>query len=193
MLIVDEKLETEIKLIHLLISYGAKFSNYEQFLYNLGPLQDYEKIDKVKSELNPFVDVNMKVERELDILVPIRTHLKLLGFILKLNIPTMILNFNSPNRGDKFTFDLINKLNLKNDGDRSGKSSISTIDATATSTMINDLSSDIVKLNALKMKKELAINLKFLIDFIQRSVIDSFEKQFYYEQIESLFELIANF
>ena len=94
MLIIDEKIESEIKLIHLLTRYGAKFSNFAQFLYDMSPLREFERLDRAKVDLNPFEDPNVRVNEHMSQIAPIRTHLRVLAFVLKLNLPTMILNMN---------------------------------------------------------------------------------------------------
>lgn len=187
MLILDQRIEEEIKLLHLLTRYGAKFSNFSYFLYDLTSLKEFERLERVQSELNPFEDPTLKLKRHTDKIIPIRTHLRLLGFVYKLNLPTMILNL-AQKHSSQSNVDLINR----SDSRKSDRSS----DATQTSSTISqltDLEMNANDVSVVRMKSQLIGNLNSLIEFIQRTVIDSFEKQFYFEQIQSLYELLARF
>lgn len=189
MLIIDEKIESEIKLIHLLTRYGAKFSNFAQFLYDMSPLREFERLDRAKVDLNPFEDPNVRVNEHMNKIAPIRTHLRVLAFVLKLNLPTMILNMNErPN--EQLSVNLIRSRD-SSALTRLQRHSTETGATLMTTTSQSDL--DIGNLSILKMKTQLVGNLNSLSEFIQRTVIDSFEKQFYFEQIQSLLDLIERF
>lgn len=209
MLIVDEKFESEVKLIHLLTRYGAKFSDSTRFLYDTHGLREFERLERVKTELNPFEDVNARLGRHLDKIVPIRTHLRLLSFVYKLNLPTMILNSSTASRSFNRHYHNHHASNRKSAsgglvetiGRRAGSPQSDQSNVHSTSTQPSDQSNSInnddfnndVDEDEDDVKRVLINNLNDLAGFIQHTVIDAFEKQFYLEQIESLYELLARF
>ncbi len=94
MLLVNKKLENEVKLIHLLSKYGAKFSNYKLLLYDLEILNQYEDsdLDLPSNLFHPFDHItfdNLKLQSSS--IIPIMTYLKCFISVLKLNLPTMFL------------------------------------------------------------------------------------------------------
>ena len=95
MLLVNKGLEKELRMVHLLSKYGAKFSHYKLLLYDFELLNQYEDsdIDLPSNLFHPFDHisfVNLKLQNSN--IVPIMTYLKCLVSILKLNLPTMFLD-----------------------------------------------------------------------------------------------------
>lgn len=70
-----EKIEREVKLLFLLISYGAKFSSQNQILFN-------------KYISNPLYQLGQNLNENF---ISIQVYLKLINHLLKLNLPTLFL------------------------------------------------------------------------------------------------------
>ena len=95
MLLVNKGLENELRVVHLLTKYGAKFSHYKLLLYDFEILNQYEDsdIDLPSNLFHPFDHIsfaNLKLQSSN--IVPIMTYLKCLLSVIKLNLPTMFLD-----------------------------------------------------------------------------------------------------
>jgi ankyrin repeat protein len=154
MLVVNNQIESQMKLINLLNQYGAKFSSHKELLYDIESLRQFDKdnINLPSTLFYPDDHVsfnNLRLNKSN--FIPIMTYLKCILYVFKFNIPTMFLRDSTTTNEDVF---------------------------------------DIYDFND-NLKKAFAYNFNQLITFIKNNVIDSFERNIYYEHIEMAFELLV--
>jgi ankyrin repeat protein len=92
-IIDSSEIDNQLKLIHLLAKYGAKFSSIYVILYDTRFLKS--KLEAIKEEKNPLIsmsvsDYNSNDDSELTV-TPILNYLKCLQFFLKLDYSNMFL------------------------------------------------------------------------------------------------------
>ncbi len=92
-IIDSSEIDNQLKLIHLLAKYGAKFSSIYVILYDTRFLKS--KLEAIKEEKNPLIsmsvsDYNSNDDSELTV-TPILNYLKCLQFFFKLDYSSMFL------------------------------------------------------------------------------------------------------
>lgn len=97
-LIIDKRVDHEIRLIFLLNKYGAKFSSINILLYNVESLKELDGNSCTNKSDSYFQGEDYVCFDDLKLqsksIVSIQTYIKCILFILKLNMPTMFLEKN---------------------------------------------------------------------------------------------------
>jgi hypothetical protein len=187
LLLLNNKLQKELRLFSLLNSYGAKFSSPIILFYDLDSMKEFIKrhpvyvnMPSIYSQNDHVSFKNVKIQPEH--LTPIAIYLQCLNYVVKLNIPTMFLMTNKANK-------------TRNIFDAYG--------GCKSASLGSDTQNDLLGLNR-NLSEELELsneslsyyvkllikNLDELIDFVLKNVIDSFEKNFYVKTIQEIQNLL---
>ena len=92
-IIDSSEIDNQLKFIHLLAKYGAKFSSVNVILYDTRFLK--LKLEAIKEEKNPLISMSLSDYSSIDdselTVTPILNYLKCLQFFLKLDFSSMFL------------------------------------------------------------------------------------------------------
>ncbi len=197
-MILNKRITNELKLIDLLIAYGAKFSDLNVVLYDVDLLFEMLKkhsdvVHLPTSLFHPDDHVSFgDITIQPDSIVPIEVYLKCLVHVLKLNLPTLhlktvastsksstsILNRKSP---ESYYYDVSNFNSSSSNTEKSQEKEEEERNTRANKDKFYDF------------KINIEACLKQLVDFVQDNVIDSFERDFYYSYIHQAFEFLSKY
>lgn len=189
LLVLNAKLDKELKLINLLNSYGAKFSTSDLLIYNIDGLnksiKEYSDVIHLPTvHFNPknsSIEYNQVVSIVPDSLIPIDVHLKCLNHLLKnFKLPNLFLKTNAKN---------VN-INLKMFNDHKETTGWSSFSSSSSNTLNGD-SSNHTK-SFMEFKPILESNLNEMAKFICETVVDSFERELYIKEIKQALDILSS-
>ncbi len=197
--ILNKRVTDELKLIDLLNSYGAKFSDLNVILYDVGSLFEMlkkhpETVNLPSSLFHPDDHISFNdITIQPDSIIPIEIYLRCLVHVLKLNLPTLYLKTNTST--SKSSTSILNSKSPE-----SYYYDVSNYDNNSSTNTEKSLDDEREELNTRANKDKFynfKINietcLKELVDFVQDNVIDSFERDFYYSYIHQAFESLSKY